>query len=65
MVGLPHGLFSYSFDVVGGGDRWSLADRWYTRCTFIGPYGTFTTFPADGHCPWLLFRRSEDAGGGQ
>jgi len=37
--GLPHVLFSYSFDVPAGGDPWSFKDRWYTRCTFVGPYG--------------------------
>jgi hypothetical protein len=65
LVGLPHGLFSYSFDVVGGGDPWNLADRWYTRCTFIGPYGPFTTHPADGQCPWVVLRRGGESGGAQ
>lgn len=55
--GLPHGIFSYDF-------RGTFADRagrWYTRCTFIGPYGDFTTTPTDGRCAWVIFRKKEDA----
>lgn len=63
--GLPHVLFSYSFDVPAGGDPWSFKDRWYTRCTFVGPYGAFTSSPGDGRCPWVVFHREGDAGGRQ
>ena len=57
--GLPHLIWSYSYH---GGSYADFAGGRYVRCTFIGPYGAFTTHPTDGNCPWFLFRT---AGGGQ
>lgn len=53
--GLPHFIWSYDFQ--GSFSDWS--QRHYTRCTFIGPYGAFTTYPTDGRCPWLLFAKEQ------
>lgn len=52
--GLPHVIWSYSFLDNGRGND-PFVERHYTRCTFIGPYGSFTTHPADGTCPWFRF----------
>lgn len=62
--GLPHVIWSYSFQGGEGGVT-DFASRRYTRCTFVGPYGEFTTHPSDGACPWFAFRKSSEAGGGQ
>ena len=55
--GLPHMIWSYDF--------YSTSDepfvgRTYTRCTFIGPYGAFTTRPADGKCAWVAFFKDRE-----
>ena len=52
--GLPHGIWSYDFR----GTFSDRAGRWYTRCTFIGPYGAFTLYPTDGKCGWVIFRKA-------
>ena len=56
MFGLPHFIWSYQWQDNGTHDP--LAARTYTRCTFIGPYGAFTTSPANGKCPWFLWRKT-------
>ncbi len=56
LLGLPHIIWSYEWRDNGTYDP--AAPRHYTRCTFIGPYGTFTTYPANGKCSWVLFRKS-------
>lgn len=59
-MGLPHFIWSYSFRDNGTYDP--RAQRHYTRCTFIGPYGAFTTYPGDGNCEWIrLFKRDGSA----
>lgn len=57
-LGLPHVIWSYSFLDNGRGND-PFAERHYTRCTFIGPYGSFTTYPANGTCPWFRFFREK------
>lgn len=60
-LGLPHMIWSYSwFDEGQGYDP--FAHRTYTRCTFIGPYGAFTTHPNNGRCEWFRFflKKQED-----
>lgn len=49
--GLPHLVWT-----TRGRDY--AAGRFHTRCTYIGPYGTFTVyFPRHGDCPvFRLFR---------
>jgi len=54
VFGLPHMIWSYEFQG-SFADDWS--DRYYTRCTFVGPNGDFTTYPDDGRCPWFLFAK--------
>lgn len=51
--GLPHVIFSYSYH---GGES-GYASRWYTRCTFIGPYGAFTVPATNGRCGWVHFAK--------
>lgn len=57
LYGLPHMIWSYDFRGTFS-DDWS--NRHYTRCTFIGPFGEFTTYPNDGRCAWLLFAKEPD-----
>ncbi len=54
VFGLPHFIWSYQWENHGRsyGD---FKSRIYTRCTFIGPYGAFTTYPMNGKCPWFKF----------
>lgn len=58
--GLPHGIWSYSWVDQGQGYD-PLAHRWYTRCTFIGPYGSITTHPTNGRCGWVVFAKKAEA----
>lgn len=53
-LGLPHGLWSYSWIDQGQGMD-PFAERYYTRCTFVGPYGEFTQAAENGRCPWVKF----------
>ena len=55
VFGLPSILFSYDFRAVSHDPH---ARRHYTRCTYLGPYGAFTTFPNDGKCGWLRFYKN-------
>lgn len=57
LYGLPH--FIWSYDYYGSHADWS--SRHYTRCTFVGPYGRFTTHPTDGRCGWIAFFHEKDA----
>lgn len=57
IYGLPHLIWSYDFR----GTYTDRANRFYTRCTFIGPYGAFTTYPTDGECPWFFFSQGMEA----
>ncbi len=60
--GLPHLLWSYEWRDNGQG--YSLyAKRFYTRCTYVGPYGALTEhFPRDGKCGWLRFQKNWEEG---
>ncbi len=58
--GLPH--FIWSYDWRNNGTYDPFAKRYYTRCTFIGPYGNFTTYPTNGKCGWLVFRKARGNG---
>lgn len=52
--GLPHFIFSYAFIDEGQGHD-PMADRYYTRCHFIGTYGGFTVPATQGRCGWVKF----------
>lgn len=58
--GLPHMIWSYEYRQVG---RTSLSDpfagRHYTRCTFIGPYGSFSISAKNGKCGLVAFFKKE------
>jgi hypothetical protein len=53
--GLPHIIWTYSYR---GGET-SFSSRYYTRCTFVGPYGAFTVPAERGRCAWIAFFRQE------
>jgi len=56
-IGLPHFIWSYDWRDNGRYDP--FAYRFYTRCTFIGPYGEFTKrFPNGGQCAWFKFYKN-------
>lgn len=57
LYGLPHVIWSYDF--YGSHADWSA--RRYTRCTFVGPYGEFTTYPANERCGWIAFFHGKEA----
>lgn len=58
IIGLPHFIWSYSWQDNGTYDP--FAERFYTRCTFIGPYGEFTIHhPDNGKCGWIVFRKNQ------
>ncbi len=54
--GMPHMIWSYSWRDDGQGFD-PFAARYYTRCTYVGPYGNQTVFPQNGHCPFLHFEK--------
>ncbi|MCB2012813.1 MAG: hypothetical protein KDF64_19850 [Geminicoccaceae bacterium] len=58
--GLPHGRFSYVWIDQGHGLD-PFADRYYTHCRYIGPYGSFDVYPRDGQCAWIRFYFAPDA----
>ncbi len=60
--GLPHLAWSYAWIDDGAGYD-PFAERHYTRCTYVGFTGEFTTYPDDGACPVLSFFK-RNAGGG-
>ncbi len=56
--GLPHVIWSYRFH--DNGDRYNpFAERYYTDCTFIGPYGEFTRYATNGNCEWFRFFKEQ------
>lgn len=63
VVGLPHVRWSYTWRDDGQGFD-PLANRFYTRCSFIGPTGQYTIHhPDNGRCAWIIFRKSSDQHG--
>ncbi len=58
-IGLPHVIGSYAwFDEGQGMDP--FAQRHYTRCRFIGPYGHFELPAQHGRCGWVRFIKREE-----
>lgn len=56
--GLPHMIWSYEWRYTRQSQN-PYANRYYTRCTFIGPYGAFTIFhPKGGNCGWIKFYKN-------
>lgn len=59
--GLPHMIWSYKF--YDNGDRYNpLTDRYYTSCTFAGPYGVYTLPANNGKCGWVRLFREDSHG---
>ena len=58
--GLPHVLWKYQFRA--NGDPYNpYADRYYTACTFLGPYGVFKRKAQYGRCGWVrLFKEGSN-----
>lgn len=51
VLGAPHVLWTRSWHFSGPD-----SERFYTRCSYIGPYGEFTVhFPSDGKCSFFRF----------
>jgi len=51
--GAPHFIWSYEWRDNGTHDP--FAKRHYTRCTYLGPFGSFTEIPRHGRCAWIRF----------
>ncbi len=59
-VGLPHIIWSYSYRDHGQKNPANpFSGRWYTRCTYIGPYAAFSTAARDGQCDWFRFHKKQ------
>jgi hypothetical protein len=56
IFGLPHFIWSYDWRDNGTYDPYK--PRIYTRCSFYGPYGEFTTYPKNGKCEWFRFYKT-------
>lgn len=59
LAGVPHVIWSYSWIDQGQGMD-PFAERTYTRCRFIGPYGQFELPAQHGRCGWVRFFNLED-----
>ena len=58
--GLPHMIWSYEYRQVGQASVSNpFAGRYYTRCTYIGPYGSFSTSAKNGKCSLITFFKKE------
>lgn len=58
--GLPHFIWSYEYRQVGPASSANpFAGRYYTRCTFIGPYGYFSKSAKNGKCGLVTFFKKE------
>lgn len=55
VVGIPSFLWSYSWNARGPNSYSDSSQRHYTRCTYVGPNGAVTEFPANGECSLLRF----------
>lgn len=52
--GVPHVIWTRTWIETGHGyEPW--APRTYTRCTYLGPYGTVSAAPVEGACVWVAF----------
>lgn len=58
LFGLPHLIWSYKWIDSGQGMS-PFAQRTYTRCRFVGPYGEFDIPARGGQCAWVRFVKEE------
>lgn len=56
LIGNPYLRWSYDWRDYGQGHD-ALAERHYTRCTYLGFAGQFTVYPHNGRCPLMRFER--------
>lgn len=56
MNAAPHVIWSYVWRDDGQGYA-PFAHRHYLRCTYVGPYGTFSEDAVDGKCSWITLRK--------
>lgn len=59
LFGMPHVIGSYSWVDEGQGMD-PFAQRYYTSCRLLGPYGQFELPAQNGRCPWVRFFAEED-----
>jgi hypothetical protein len=61
VVGLPHMLWTYDFRAP---TRYStdFDSRFYTRCSYAGPYGVVNGSPKNGRCAWIRFMTAPGRG---
>ncbi len=58
--GLPHMIWSYEYRQVEPASTANpFAGRYYTRCTFIGPYGSISRSASNGKCALVSFFKKE------
>lgn len=57
-LGWPHLLWSYTWTPRGPDSHAEFSQRYYTRCTYVGPYGPIIIRPADGSCGLVRFAKS-------
>ena len=58
--GLPHMIWSYEFRQIGPASTANpFAGRYYTRCTYIGPYGAFSSSASNGKCALVSFFKKD------
>lgn len=55
--GLPHVVWSYDWLDNGRGYGGDFSQRYYSRCTYFGPHGSFTIHPIDRKCGWFIWRK--------
>ena len=68
-IGTPYFRWSYSWADNGQGYD-PFADRYYTRCTYVGlkPFkgvtpaaqSSITIYPTNGNCAWFVFRSDKE-----
>lgn len=64
LIGPPYLLWSYTWRDNGQGYDIS-AHRYFLRCTYAGPAGSFTVhFPSRGECSWVRFYKPAGEGEG-
>ncbi len=52
--GFPHAIWSYEF-IDNGSPYDPFLERYYTSCSFWGPYGMFTIPASNGQCGYVAF----------
>ncbi len=64
LYGLPHMLLTYSWQDNGLGYSGPISARQFTRCSYVGPSGWKTIYPANGSCGLIRFFKTSGSGAG-